>query len=53
MKNNRNDGLTKAFYVCFLKEISSDLVDMLNHSFETGQLSASQRQALITLIKKR
>ena len=56
MKNNKspgNDGLTKEFYVCFLKEISSDLVDTLNHSFEIDQLSASQRQALITLIEKK
>ena len=36
-----------------LKEISSDLVDTLNHSFEIGQMSASQRQALITLIEKK
>ena len=56
MKNNKspgNVGLTKEFYVCFLKEISSNLLDTLNHSFEIGQMSASQRQALITSIKKK
>ena len=55
-KNNKslgNDGLTKKFYVCFFKKISSELVDTLNHSFKTGKLSASQRQALITSIKKK
>ena len=56
MKNNKsqgNDGLTKEFYVCFLKKISSNLVDTLNHSFKTGQLSASQCQALTALIEKK
>ena len=56
MKNGKstgNDGLTKEFYVCFFNEISPLLIDVLNHSYQTGQLSTSQCQALITLIEKR
>ena len=56
MKNRKspgNDGLTKEFYVCFFNEISPLLIDVLNHSHHTGQLSSSQRQALITLIEKK
>ena len=54
MKNGKspgNDGLTKEFYVCFFNEISSLLIDVLNHSYQVGQLSTSQCQALITLRK--
>ena len=53
MKNGKsfsNDGLTKEFYVCFLNEISDNLVAALNKSFEVGQLSSSQRPAVIVLI---
>ena len=56
MKNGKspgNDGLTKEFYVCFFNEISPVLIDVLNHSYQTGQLSTSQHQALITLIEKK
>ena len=56
MKNGKspgNDGLTKEFYVCFFNEISPLLIDVLNHSYQTGQLSKSQCQALITLIEKK
>ena len=56
MGNNKspgNDGLTKEFYVCFFNEISTYLIDVLNLSFAFGQLSNSQRQAIITLIEKK
>ena len=56
MKNGKspgNDGLTKEFYVCFFNDISPLLIDVLNHSYQTGQLSTSQHQALITLIEKK
>ena len=55
MKNDKSpgsDGLTKEFYVCFVNEVSNILITALNHSFTTGMLSTSQRQALITLIEK-
>ena len=56
MKNGKspgNDGLTKEFCVYFFNEICSPLIDALSYSFEVGQLSTSQRQALITIIEKK
>ena len=56
MKNDKSpgsDGLTKEFYVCFFNEVSNTLITALNHSFTTGMLSTSQRQAVITLIEKK
>ena len=56
MKNDKSpgsDGLTKEFYVCFFNEVSNTLITALNHSFTTGLLSTSQRQAVITLIEKK
>ena len=56
MKNDKSpesDGLTKEFYVCFFNEVSNILITALNHSFTTGILSTSQRQALITLTEKK
>ena len=56
MKNGKspgNDGLTKEFYMVFFGKIATHLVDSLNHSFSVGELSTSQRQAVITLIEKK
>ena len=56
MGNNKspgNDGFSKEFYVCLFQEIHSYLLDALNLSFIHGQLSTSQRQAMITLIEKK
>ena len=52
-KSPGNDGLWKEFYVCFSNEINAYLIDSLNLSFQEGQLSISQRQAMITLIEKK
>ena len=52
-KSPGSDGLTKEFYVCFFNEVSNTLITALNHSFTTGMLSTSQRQAVITLIEKK
>ena len=52
-KSPGNDGLTKEFYVCFFEEINQFLIEALNESFNTGQLSTSQRQAVIILIEKK
>ena len=40
---------------CFInnEDIGSCLVNTLNYSFEHGELTSSQKQAVITLIKKR
>ena len=48
-----NDGLTKEFYVCFFKDVAQYLINALNLSFDYGMLSTSQRQAVITYLRKR
>ena len=56
MGNNKspgNDCLSKEFYVCFFNEIHSCLLQSLNTSFREGQLSSTQRQAVIVLIEKK
>ena len=56
MKNGKsagNDGLMKEFYVCFFEEINQFLIEALNESFNIGQLSTSQRQAVIILIEEK
>ena len=52
-KSPGNDGLFKEFYVCFFNEIHPFLIQALNYSFQHGELSISQRQAVITLIEKK
>ena len=56
MQNDKIPGsneLTKEFYVCFFNKVSNILITALNHSLTTGMLSASQHQALVTLIEKK
>ena len=48
-----NDGLTEEFYVCFFAEVGSLLVSTLNFCHDKGELTSSQKQAVITFIKKR
>ena len=52
-KTPGNDGPTKEFHVCFLGEVAPILVNSLNYSFKLGELSTSQKQAVITLIEKK
>ena len=52
MNNNKspgNDGLSKEFYICFFGKSHS----ALNQSIVDGEMLASQRQAVITLIEKK
>lgn len=51
-KTPGNDGLTKEFYMCMWEDLKEDLVNSLNHSFEVGSLSTSQKQIVITLLEK-
>ena len=54
--NNRtpgNDGLTTEFYKFVWSEIGTLLVDSLNYAYFHGELSNSQKQAVITLIEKK
>ena len=52
-KTPGNDGLTIEFYKFFWPEIESLLVDSLNYAYVHGELSNSQKQAIITLIQKK
>ena len=51
-KSPGNDGLTIEFYIFFWGEIGQLLIDSYNESFDKGILSASQKQAVITLLQK-
>ena len=52
-KSPGNDGLTVEFYKTFWNAIGNLLVDSLNYLYECGELSNSQKQAVITLIQKK
>ena len=55
-KNNKspgNDGLSVEFYKVFWPEIGRNLVDSLNFSYRRGELSTTQKEAVITLIEKK
>ena len=52
-KTPGNDGLTIEFYLAFWPFFGRLLVDSLNYAFEFGELSNSQKQAIITLIEKK
>ena len=47
------DGLPAEFYKAFWHLLGETLVDSLNAAFDSGRLSISQRQAIITLIDKK
>ena len=56
MKNGKspgNDGFTKEFYTAFFGELGSLLLKTFNYSFVKGELSSSQKQAVIILIQKK
>ena len=56
MQNNKTpdkDGLTKEFYETFWNEIKYVFLKSLKQAKEKGQLSISQRQAVIKLIEKK
>ena len=47
------DGLPAEFYKAFWHLLEETLIDSLNAAFDSGRLSVSQRQAIITLIVKK
>ena len=51
-KSPGNDGLTIEFYKFFWDKINTSLISSFNESFQKGELSSSQRQAVITLLQK-
>ena len=52
-KSAGNYGLTVEFYKLFWEDIKNILLDSLRYSINVGELSTSQRQAIIKLIEKR
>ena len=56
MQNNKsleNDGLTKEYYEGFCDEIKELFIASVTEAKNKGQLSISQRQAIIKLIEKK
>ena len=52
-KSSVNDGLTAEFCLAFWPLLGKLVVDSLNYAFEYGELSNSQKQAVITLIERK
>ena len=48
-----NDGLSVEFYRTFWPVIGNVVIDSFNTTFAKGELSNTQKQGVITLIKKR
>ena len=56
MKNNKSpgpDGFTTEFYKFFWIDIGSFLIRSLNHGFQKGELSLTQKQGVINIIPKK
>ena len=53
IKSSGNDGLTVEFCIAFWPLIGTLLIDSLNYASEYGELSSSQKQAMVTLIEKK
>jgi len=55
MANNKSpgsDGLTVEFYKIFWSTLKEHYIKSINYSFENGELTALQKQGIITLIPK-
>ena len=52
-KPHGNDGLTEEFYKAFWPLLGNLVVDCLNEAYECGELSTSQKMAIIKLIEKK
>ena len=52
-KTPGNDGIPIEFYKLFWPLISDPFLKCVNESFEKGEMSCSQKQAVITLIEKK
>ena len=52
-KSPGNDGLTKEFYVAFFYLLGPKLLNSFKFAFNLGEVSSSQKQAVITLIEKK
>ena len=52
-KTPGTDGLPAEFYKMFWTDISTPLVNALNHAYETDQLPITQKRGIIKLIPKK
>ncbi len=52
-KSPGNDGLTIEYYEYFWNDVKQILVECLNYAYKHGELSTSQKQAIISLIHKK
>ena len=52
-KSPGSDSLPAEFYITFWDVLGADLVEVLNTSFDSGSLTLSQKEALISLIFKK
>ena len=52
-KTPGNDGIPIEFYKTFWPVISDSFTNCINKCFEKGEMSSSQKQAIITLIEKK
>ena len=52
-KTPGNDGLTVEFYLAFWSILGKHLVNSFNYAHNYGELSNSQKQAVITLLEKK
>ena len=52
-KTPGNDGITGEFYIAFFDLIKDLLMSSINYSWKVGEISTSQKQAVITLIEKK
>ena len=50
-KTPENDGIAHEFYITFFNLIKDLLMSSINYSWEAGELSTSQKQAVITLLE--
>ena len=56
MPNNKspgNDGLSKEFYEVFWEDLKTPLISSFKSLFDKGELSNSQKQAVIKLTEKK
>ena len=52
-KTPGNDGIPVEFYKSFWGSVGELMTEVFNYSFESGQMSSSQEEAIITLIDKK
>ena len=52
-KTPGSDGLPAEFHEIFWNDIADLLLDSINHAYQTGQLSVSQKRGIVKLIPKK